>query len=126
MKVADTTMAWARRFWETVNIMLTSDYTDHVGVVQQWVTMADTLLRGNSGCHDCLNHFNTLLSLAPPATVIKSMEHARVWTWAVHNASRQGKELVPYWEVAAVWKWPEIPAERIDALLTEMNMVNLP
>lgn len=126
MSTADTSMAWARRFWETVNIMLASDYQDHVGLVTQWTAMADTLLRSNVGCDKCLEHFTTLLSLAPPATVIKSMEHARVWTWRVHNASRQGKAPVSFWEVATTWKWPEISADRIQELLIEMNMVELP
>jgi hypothetical protein len=126
MSAADTSMAWARRFWETVDIALASDYADPVKVVEQWVAMADTLLRSNVGCDKCLEHFTTLLSLAPPATVIKSMEHARVWTWRVHNASRQGKAPVSFWEVATTWKWPEISADRIQELLIEMNMVELP
>lgn len=123
--VGQPVMAWAARFWATVNVLIASDYQKPNEVANRAALMALDLVAGNEGCAHCVEHWSGLLAAAPPLEVIESNDDMRVWFWRAHNISREGREPRPFYEVAREWKWNIISDEQVGNAVNRMGMVNL-
>jgi hypothetical protein len=125
-QAARTQMMWAGGFWITTNILAAGNFPNPAEVFDRMARYALDLLATPAGCEYCHGHWRLILEHCPPTECIKSMEHARVWLWRAHNATRDNKAPIPFQKVAHAWKWPAITDIRLEALLTEMNMVFMP
>lgn len=118
-------MAWAARFWATVNVLVSSDYANPAETAHRAALMALDLVSGDHGCVHCVEHWTNLLAAAPPLEVIKSNDDMRVWFWRAHNISREGKEPMPFHRIARDWKWNLIGDEQVQEAVTRMGMAEL-
>lgn len=126
-QAARTQMMWAGGFWISTNILAAGSFENPGEVFDRMARYALDLLATPSGCEHCHGHWRRVLEYAPPLEVIKSMDHARVWLWRAHNASRESKAPIPFEKIAQAWKWPNGLSETTVAeLLTEMKMVLMP
>lgn len=123
---ARTQMMWAGGFWITTNILAAGNFPNPGQVFGTMANYALELLSTPAGCEHCRGHWERILDYAPPEQKILSMDHARVWLWRVHNATREDKDPTPFKKVAIAWKWPVLSDEQVSALTHEMNIVLLP
>lgn len=125
-QLARNQMMWAGQFWITANILAGGNFPNPGATFDRMAWYALDLLSTPQGCEHCHGHWTRVLEYAPPLERITSMEHARVWLWRAHNASREEKKPIPFQKVAEAWKWPDLSDARVNELLTEMKMVLMP
>jgi hypothetical protein len=123
--VGQPVMAWAARFWATVNVLVSSDYANPAETAHRAALMALDLVAGTHGCVHCTEHWTGLLAASPPLDVIKSNDDMRVWFWRAHNISREGKALTPFLKIAKEWGWNVISDEQVKEAVDRMGMADL-
>lgn len=123
--VGQPVMAWAARFWSTVNVLVASDYANPAETAHRAALMALDLVSGDQGCPHCVEHWSGLLAASPPLEVIKTNDDMRVWFWRAHNISREGKEPTPFRKIAKEWKWNVISDDQVKEAVDRMGMADL-
>jgi len=118
-------LKWAKNFWSTFNVMVASDSDTPAEDVDRMARVGLTLLSGTDGCPHCFQHWTEVLESFPPVALIKNSAQARIWLWAAHTASHEGKMPVPYLDISRLYKWPEVTADVVQQFLVETGMLSL-
>lgn len=115
-KIEQRFFPWAKAAWEGLNNALHDDLpeSDVAGTLEQQISKLTTLINPSTpetGCAHCFQHWLQVLAENPvPAPL--DLHSARQWVVRVHNLTREGRDPVPYGEIATKFRWsdPAAPA----------------
>ena len=95
-------LPWARAMWEDCNNRMAFP-EDPVQTLKELVLNLTAKINGPDGCPRCAGHWKEYLKTHP--LDVHGIDESRHWLWAAHNYTREGKEPVPFEEIAQKFKW---------------------
>ena len=110
MKVEPRFFPWAKSAWESLNNALADDTPDGSlpGIMENQIASLTTLIDPASptGCAHCHAHWLQVLAANPLPDPL-TLDAARHWVVRIHNETREGREPVPYEEIAVKFHWSD-------------------
>lgn len=110
-KIEQRFFPWAKAAWEELNNTLHDDLAEEdVGpALAGQISKLSALINPTNpatGCAHCHTHWQQVLADNPIPNPL-TLDAARHWVVNVHNLTREGREPVPYSEIATKFHWSD-------------------